>query len=304
MRPHREYDRYPLWRDPVPLIGIDQPRVASATMAGFSETPGGKHKGWCILATERVLHDQCYHGPLLDTVGAVLHADTAAWKYQRPFYSGLLYRFFSETGDDPAWVGITPQRITMHHRQERGIAVETIPFDACLTTKGNELGKHPLYLGGMTVPSDDLLMAPRQGAQTKDTRVSYQTIQRNLINWQGDTLFRVHEHWCFLASGDAEDQADMAAAQVPSMRQFFDAESRIQAAAIISLCKLSRCGEQMSSISFDLHPYEDKVTGTGVPGQLLDFRSMIYPFEFYLRSYSPIHALLRQSVTPGGWDYL
>lgn len=304
MRRRREYDRYPLWKNSAPLVGIDPPRLSVITQGGFPERPDGRHQGWSFLATERRMHEQRTQEIIRDHTANVLNLDAGAWAFQRPFFIELFSRFFGESRDNPAWVVIAPQRITIHHRQQRGHVVETSPGDAFLTTRGHELRKYPLRLGGLEMPSDDLLLAPRLYSKVKDTRVAHQLIQRDLKDWRGDTLFRIHEEWCYLATGDGEDLSDMAAGRIPSMRQFIDTDARIQTAAHIALCKLSGCREYIEAISFDLHPHEPRLSGLGVPGQVLAFRWMIYPLEFYMRTDLNNHRLLQNAVTRGGWEPL
>jgi hypothetical protein len=299
-----EFDRCPLWKNPTPLFNIHEPRVTHVTQDGFATDPRERNDGWSILATQRLLNNAKYHDNILYMISAQLDLDPGIWEYQRSFLSRLFAQFFSATHDGPAWVIIAPRRITIESRQKTGYIVQSSSVYVSGTeVRGNATAK--LKLGhNLTVDTEALAMAPRQGSRLNYSRFAHQQIRRELNGLDGRPLHRVHEDWTFLTVGSTEERADATAVRIPAMRQFFDPVTRIHTAGHISLNKLSKHstgGRRMEAVSFDLYPREDRPTGDGKPGQIVAFRSMNYPMEFYLRTNVNNDILLRRSVTAGEW---
>ena len=304
MRRRFDPDEESFWRNPRPLAGIGRARVASVPISGIPHRPDGKHEQQVILATESVLHklamtivphNHTTCGLLVKAVMDKCRFQTDAWLYQGEFFSRLMALFFAAGSDLPAWLSITPQRMTVQHRQDRGFTVEQTPSSPKPAGTGSRLWDHRLGLCGLNISCEGLILTPRQDCPMRDTRIVYQTITREMTHEASGHLCRIFEDWCYLATGDKQDQADAAIAKVPALKTFFNEQSKIQLAPIITLARIDYTGEWLQILAFDVHPQE---------GKAIDFRTCVCPFEYILRSGVDTDAMLRRAVTPGCWDYL
>jgi hypothetical protein len=304
MRGRGNFPELPLWRNPQLLAGVTRPRVATAPFKGIPEDSNGKHQQQTILATEGVFHELAMervpHGGTTCSrlVKAIMEKClflTDAWLWQDDFFSRLMTLFFAGCSERPAWIWITPQRLTIQDRQDHAFKVAQTALLPKEVGTGSKLWDHRLSLCGLNISCEGLLLLPKRDCPIRDTKIIHQQIVRDLKNTAGRIMFRTFEDWCYLSTGDKHDQADAVAARVPALGQFFDEASKIQFAPIISLVRLNYTGSQVDLLAFNLHPQE---------GKAVDFRAMIYPFEYCLRSNANSYEMLRRAVTPGCWDYL
>ena len=293
-----------LWHNPHALAGIGRARVASVPFVGIPADSDGKHEQQVILATEAVLHDLATktvrHGSM--TCGRLVKAImdkcrflTDAWLWQDEFFSRLMALFFAAGSDLPAWISITPRRLTIQDRQDPGFNVEQTPLHPRHAGTGSKIWEHRLALCGLNVACEGLILTTKPDCPIRDTRIVYQPILRDMKNKAVGLMFRTFEDWCYLATDDQHDRAAAVAAKVPALGQFFDERSKLQSAPIITLTRLDATARRVDILAFNLHPQE---------GKAIDFRAVVYPFEYYLRSNANCHAMLRRAVTPGCWEYL
>lgn len=325
----------PLWQDTRPLRGITGLRTAFCPVSRVLERSDGKHEMQGLFGTEEALNTDASRKTALRLIEEkCTFSDSTSWKTARPHFYELIACFFHENTQRLAGITIVPQRAAQPFRLNSAYHAVQFPGVRRPGLRGDQWRRHKLQIYGHRLGgSKRLSLLAKAGQPLRETQIVSQQIVRVILraaepetssgeceapaepdvnigsaeaspsrkridsdhaeyirSGPHTRSISIYEDWNYLSTiGDSDDDADATLGKIPSARQFFIASQSMQSAPLVSLVRYSVNFDLVHTFCFSLCPHT---------ANLLDYRDMIYPLEFYLAWDSSNHGLLWQAVTP------